>query len=1220
LIGEGILKREPDQHLDDDEIELLVSPNAERVDSQTEFASALREAARHLEACEACRRTVQMHTSVQDQMTRFAAGDPARGPDCLDANRWLEVAAGFATEDRLKHAAECGHCGPLLKQAVQILADEAAPHEEAAVAGLATAKPEWQRNMVSTIAGAARNSANLEPVSKGWKSLIAFPRFALAASIVAVIAIAGWLGYQRLRPPSAEKLLAEAYSEQRLTEARIIPSAKYAPLRVERGAGSSNLDRPASLLRAELLIRDRLGRNPNDPSWLEAKAQADLLDGNFDSAIHSLQQALETRSKSPTLLRNLGTSYFERAESTRSSIDYGNAVEYLGRALAKTPDDPVALFNRALACERMFLFTQAIDDWEHYLRIDPSSDWAAEARKHLTALKEKVQIRRQSFREPLLDLATIARGEYGSRGDLGTQLEARIEEYQQDAIEYWLPEAYPIPSGRTEQSRDARAGLRLLSQIAIQKHGDHWLGDLLGSSSSPDFPRAVSEISKAAISNDSGDNDAARKHAANAEKLFVGQPAGRLRARLEYVFGAHDAQDGNQCLHGSRLLEQTLTHAPYPWLRAESRIEQGTCEWFLGNLGGAKLLYEQAETDAKASNYKVLSLRTQDHLAALASETGDFAASASRAQESLSAFWDDRFPPMRGYNLYFDIYEFSRLTGRSQLEVAAWRDGVALSETFTDNVMRAMAHSAMADAAVSASMPALAESEFMQAGAFFEASPRIRSTQIARIEAEARLASVEILQGRPADAVSRLSSFAPQVETLSDKYLQILFDTTMGDAQSRLGQEQQAFSHLTSAVSLAEFELFSLEGDRAKIGWELETRNAYRSLVGLQLRRGFSSNALEIWELFRGAAARRATASNATRPSIDGPLDPREVESRLPLLTSETVVAFALLPDGLAVWTYDDRGIFGDLHKAAVDSILGNVDRFRRLCSDRNSDLTALRREGRALYDLLILPIEDKFSSNRALFVELDDQLAGLPLEALVDPHGHYFGEMHTISISPGMYYRSKTKQQPIRSNSSVLVVSVSSSRASPEYSLAALPDVEAEGEIVAGEFQKALRLSGNNATRSAVLSWLPFATVFHFAGHALNSPPNSGLAVADDLLTSKSLENVAMPRLRLAVLSACETQGGEFGLYEPDSLARVLLRAGVPHVVASRWSVDSVATREYMEYFYEALLRNATPSEATRQAQFRLRSIAGKEHPYFWSAFASFDLVETQNSMRKTS
>jgi len=229
--------------------------------------------------------------------------------------------------------------------------------------------------------------------------------FALAGIAAAVVA--GWLGMRLLRPPSAEQLLARAYTEHRTLEVRI-PGATYAPMRVERAAGGSSLDKSPSLLRLSV-DRDNLQKNPNDPAWLQAKPRADLLEGNYESAIKSLQRALETKPEDPPLLTDLGSAYFVRAEAADRAIDYGNAVESLSKALAKSPDDPVALFNRALACERMFLYTQAIDDWQRYLRVDPQGDWANDARSNLDRVKQRMAEREKRTAIPLLSPTNFRR-------------------------------------------------------------------------------------------------------------------------------------------------------------------------------------------------------------------------------------------------------------------------------------------------------------------------------------------------------------------------------------------------------------------------------------------------------------------------------------------------------------------------------------------------------------------------------------------------------------------------------------------------------------------------------------------------------------------------------------------------------------------------------------------------------------------------------------------
>ena len=79
---------------------------------------------------------------------------------------------------------------------------------------------------------------------------------------------------------------------------------------------------------------------------------------------------------------------------------------------------------------------------------------------------------------------------------------------------------------------------------------------------------------------------------------------------------------------------------------------------------------------------------------------------------------------------------------------------------------------------------------------------------------------------------------------------------------------------------------------------------------------------------------------------------------------------------------------------------------------------------------------------------------------------------------------------------------------------------------------------------------------------------------------------------MQLAVFSACDSQdGADGGPFDADSLAGVFLRAGVPHIVASRWKVNSAATRQFMNLFYQALLGGDSVSNSIHQAQTALRS-----------------------------
>jgi hypothetical protein len=151
------LTRPFDRHLDTDELDALVWPEGERVQSSEHLsAQAIEEAQHHLESCENCHRKVQMHRTVQSEISgRTSRKGDTKGPNCSDETEWAKVAAGLFEEtearELMKHAAQCGHCGPLLKAAAKDFSAEASPDEEALLTDLKSSRPDWQARMAKTL-------------------------------------------------------------------------------------------------------------------------------------------------------------------------------------------------------------------------------------------------------------------------------------------------------------------------------------------------------------------------------------------------------------------------------------------------------------------------------------------------------------------------------------------------------------------------------------------------------------------------------------------------------------------------------------------------------------------------------------------------------------------------------------------------------------------------------------------------------------------------------------------------------------------------------------------------------------------------------------------------------------------------------------------------------------------------------------------------------------
>jgi hypothetical protein len=115
------LTRPLEKHLDSDELDRLVSlPEASVSGSEQLSEPTLREAQRHVESCQECSRKLKRHRYVYSEILRIRVPSPLPPtPECKGDAEWREVAGGLLPEAKtmelLKHAAKCGHCGPLLK-------------------------------------------------------------------------------------------------------------------------------------------------------------------------------------------------------------------------------------------------------------------------------------------------------------------------------------------------------------------------------------------------------------------------------------------------------------------------------------------------------------------------------------------------------------------------------------------------------------------------------------------------------------------------------------------------------------------------------------------------------------------------------------------------------------------------------------------------------------------------------------------------------------------------------------------------------------------------------------------------------------------------------------------------------------------------------------------------------------------------------------------------
>lgn len=105
-----------------------------------------------------------------------------------------------------------------------------------------------------------------------------------------------------------------------------------------------------------------------------------------------------------------------------------------------------------------------------------------------------------------------------------------------------------------------------------------------------------------------------------------------------------------------------------------------------------------------------------------------------------------------------------------------------------------------------------------------------------------------------------------------------------------------------------------------------------------------------------------------------------------------------------------------------------------------------------------------------------------------------------------------------------------------------------------------------------------------------------------EGVLTAYEVSNLNMNNTKLVVLSACETGLGDVsgneGVY---GLQRAFKMAGARYLIISLWQVPDKETVEFMEAFYNYLMKTGSVRKSFLATQ---KDMKKKYDPYFWAAF----------------
>ncbi len=251
--------------------------------------------------------------------------------------------------------------------------------------------------------------------------------------------------------------------------------------------------------------------------------------------------------------------------------NYSEALNILRGVTHKDPESVTAWFNLALTCSKFHLFTEAVNAWNMYLTLDPSSPWADEARQKRHEIEEILNDGKSQSGELPNDSSDLA--VEASTRDYIT-LDQNIESFLNIAVSRWLPRV--VAEAKSETTSERRA-TESVAQVAAVQHQDQWLNAVLAGMNigRTDNAGGLSSLAEAINASKLGNYSKAKKAAQFAALKFQksGLIAGLFRADFEGIYASQLLQQGQNCYARSGVLQQQLRGKSYYWLGNPGRTQ-----------------------------------------------------------------------------------------------------------------------------------------------------------------------------------------------------------------------------------------------------------------------------------------------------------------------------------------------------------------------------------------------------------------------------------------------------------------------------------------------------------------------------------------------------------------------------------------------------------------------------------------------------------------------
>jgi len=438
----------------------------------------------------------------------------------------------------------------------------------------------------------------------------------------------------------------------------------------------------------------------------------------------------------------------------------------------------------------------------------------------------------------------------------------------------------------------------------------------------------------------------------------------------------------------------------------------------------------------------------------------------------------------------------------------------------------------------------------------------------------------------PADRAQEASIWLPQV-------------LTERGAAVEASDPARAESDYARAMALLETREPRIDESILTLGAGAPRESPFDRAIRLYLRQGRVVQALTIAQR---AAALRISSLHARTSDVrdvfateNGAFDAANLRQSLP--EGHAAVAQHVLRDELVTWVIARDAVTVARRPVVRDVLLDAADRLHR-CA--RSEGCTVRADVEQLSPLLLRDWIERVPRGTTLWLQPAPELLSVPFAMLTTSGGEVLLERNPFTFGPQL--QSLLRAQRSDRERVAPLAAFFAAAASPRGDLDPLPMATREVARAARLYQKVSQ--DLDARRDGFFEKAGSHAITHFAGHVLvndQRPLLSALVFNDELLYIHEFDHDALRRVRLVVLSGCDTGRTP----RPSmSVANALLSQGVPSVVSTLWPVRDEAAAAFAVAFHRELAAGKSRAAALQLAALSLRR-SSPARPDVWAAFA---------------